>query len=328
LHELIQKIWYGKAYLALPLIPLSWIFRAAAALRRECYKRGILRSYSLPVPVIIVGNISVGGTGKTPLLIYLAELLRVAGRRPGIVSRGYGGQSAHWPRRVYRNSDPTDVGDEAILIAERTGCPVAVGPRRADAAQLLLENQECDMILSDDGLQHYALQRTLEIAVIDGERRFGNGYCLPAGPLREPVSRLNSVDLTVCNGRSGNRGEYLMQIHGNIALNLSTGESQPLSYFVGRPCHAFAGIGNPQRFFELLQDAGISCETHIFPDHYAYRRADIDFPDGAPVLMTEKDAVKCRRFRKGNFWYIPAKAELPKTFDEHFLHLLEEQARG
>jgi tetraacyldisaccharide 4'-kinase len=282
----------------------------------------------LPVPVIIVGNLSVGGTGKTPLLIYLAKLLRQEGLRPGIISRGYGGQARHWPQWVDKNGDPAQVGDEAVLIAAQTGCPMAVGPARIDAARLLLENDACDVILSDDGLQHYALGRTLEIAVIDGERRFGNGFCLPAGPLREPASRLRSVDLVVCNGAAREAGEYSMQVAGNAAVNLLTGEQKPLSFFARQSCHAAAGIGNPQRFFELLQRAGIVCETHIFPDHYAYRAADIDFHDGKPVLMTEKDAVKCRRFARENDWCIPVQAVPQAGFSERLLHLLREKTRG
>lgn len=314
--------------MAWPLLPLSWLFRFVAGLRRSCYRNGLLRVHSLPVPVVIVGNISVGGTGKTPLLIYLARLLRQEGFRPGIVSRGYGGQSKHWPQRVDKNSDPRLVGDEAVLIAAQTACPVAVGPLRADAARLLQENNVCDVILSDDGLQHYALGRTLEIAVIDGERRFGNGYCLPAGPLREPVSRLRNVDLTICNGAAQQAGEYAMQVSGNEAVNILSGELRPLSFFSGRSCHAVAGIGNPQRFFGLMQHAGVVCTRHVFPDHHAYQVADIDFHDDKPVLMTEKDAVKCRRFARGKDWYIPVQAEPQAGFNERFLYLLREKSRG
>lgn len=323
----MQALWYGKPYWAWPLLPLSWLFRGIAALRRSLYRYGWLNVTALPVPVIIVGNISVGGTGKTPLLIYLAQLLRQEGWRPGIISRGYGGKAQHWPQRVDKDSDAALVGDEAVLLAAQSGCPTAVGPVRADVARLLLRNDACDVLLSDDGLQHYALARTIEIAVIDGERRFGNGYCLPAGPLREPVSRLRSVDLVICNG-AAQTGEYAMQVIGDTALSLSTGEHRPLSAFAGQICHALAGIGNPQRFFTLLQNSGIDCETHVFPDHHAYRAAELDFRDGKPLLMTEKDAVKCRRFALENAWYVPVQALPQAAFIERLLYLLREKSRG
>jgi tetraacyldisaccharide 4'-kinase len=328
LQRLLQALWYGSPYKALPLLPLSWLFQGVAGLRRRLYRYGLLRVTTLPVPVIIVGNISVGGTGKTPLLIYLAKLLRQEGRRPAIISRGYGGKTKYWPQRVDKDSDPALVGDEAVLIATQTACPMAVGPVRADAARLLLENGACDVLLSDDGLQHYALGRTIEIAVIDGERRFGNGFCLPAGPLREPVSRLRGVDLVICNGAAQQTGEYSMQVTGNAAVNLLTGERRPLNAFARQSCHALAGIGNPQRFFALLQCAGIACTTHVFPDHYAYQAADIDFHDGRPVLMTEKDAVKCRLFAHENHWYIPVHAIPQAGFSERFLYLLREETHG
>lgn len=328
MQQLVQALWYGPPHRALPLLPLSWLFQVVAALRRGLYRCGLLRVTHLPAPVIIVGNISVGGTGKTPLLIYLARLLRQEGWHPGIISRGYRGQAKQWPQQVAQDSDPAMVGDEAVLIAVQTGCPMAVGPVRAEAARLLLASDACDVILCDDGLQHYALGRTLEIAVIDGERRCGNGFCLPAGPLREPPSRLRSVDLVICNGAARDAGEYAMQIEGKEAVNLATGERRFLSSFAGQNCHALAGIGNPQRFFDLLSNAGIACTTHIFPDHHGYRAADLDFHDGKPVLMTEKDAVKCRVFAHQNHWYIPVQAVPQAAFGERFLQLLREKTRG
>lgn len=328
MQRFVQALWYGNPYRAWPLLPFSWLFRGIVALRRSLYRYGWLRVTTLPVPVIIVGNISVGGTGKTPLLIYLAQLLQKEGWRPGIISRGYGGRSQHWPQHVDENSDPALVGDEAVLIAAQSGCPTAVGPIRADAARLLLKNDACDVLLSDDGLQHYALARTIEIAVVDGQRRFGNGYCLPAGPLREPVSRLRSVDLLICNGTAQQTGEYTMQVAGDTAVNLLTGEHRPLSAFAGQTCHALAGIGNPQRFFRLLQNAGIICETHVFPDHHAYQSDDLDFRDNKPLLMTEKDAVKCRSFAHESDWYVPVQAVPQAAFIERLLYLLREKSRG
>jgi tetraacyldisaccharide 4'-kinase len=257
------------------------------------YTKGILKTCTLPVQVVVIGNITVGGTGKTPLTIWLAELLKNSGYKPGIISRGHGGKSDNWPLSVNEHSDVNQVGDEALLIAKRTQCPVIVGPSRVEAAQKLLAEFDCNVVLSDDGLQHYKLNRDIEIAVIDGERRFGNGYCLPAGPLREPTERLGSVDFVVVNGIKYADHEFSMQFIGDIAINIKTGEQKHLQKFQNVSCHAIAGIGNPERFFKLLESAGLSCTTYSFPDHYAFERDDINFTDANPVLMTEKDAVKC-----------------------------------
>lgn len=291
------------------------------------YRIGVLKRFTLPVPVIVIGNITVGGTGKTPLIIWLAKLLKSEGFRPGIISRGYGGQAESWPQWVDANSHAETVGDEAMLIAKQTGCPMAVSPLRADAGRLLLEKADCNVILSDDGLQHYALNRDIEIAVVDGERRFGNGYCLPAGPLREPRERLQSVDFIVVNGEKSEHNEFSMQITGNIAVNLATGEQKSLQEFNGIECHALAGIGNPDRFFKLLESAGLSCKTHSFPDHYKFQASDISFPSSEPVLMTEKDAVKCMAFAGEQHWYIPVQA-IPETgFTEQLLERLREKIK-
>jgi len=281
----------------------------------------------MPVPVIVIGNITVGGTGKTPLIIWLAELLKNEGFKPGIISRGYGGQAEAWPQSVSADSTAEQVGDEAMLIAKQTGCPMAVSPLRADAARLLFEKSDCNIILSDDGLQHYALNRDIEIAVIDGERRFGNSFCLPAGPLREPIERLQSVDFIVVNGEKAEDHEFSMQITGNIAVNLISGEQKPLQEFNATGCHALAGIGNPDRFFKLLESAGLSCKNHSFPDHYKFKLGDISFSDSAPVLMTEKDAVKCMSFAGEQHWYIPVKAVPETGFAERLLALLQEKSK-
>lgn len=263
--------------------------------------------------MIVVGNISVGGTGKTPLVIWLSRYL---GRdfRPGVVCRGYGGRSRTWPQKVRADSDPATVGDEAVLLATRCGCPVAAGPDRAASAKALIEHEECNLILSDDGLQHLSLARDIEIVVVDGARRHGNGRCLPAGPLREPPSRLKSVDIVVANGEAA-RGEFRMRVSPWKAINL-TGHEAPreLSAFAGMPVHALCAIGNPARFLDMLRAARLEIVPHVFPDHYAFSRDDIAFGDGLPVLMTEKDAVKCRRIASEEHWYVPVRAELDESF--------------
>jgi tetraacyldisaccharide 4'-kinase len=309
-----ERYWYSRNALAVSLLPLSWLFRAIVAFRRGCYR---LRNRAMPrasVPVVVVGNISIGGTGKTPLVIWLAELLKARGHQPGIISRGYGGRATRWPQLVSSESDPALVGDEPVVIARRTGCPMAVGPRRVEAAQGLLSARRCDVLISDDGLQHYALTRDVEIAVIDGERGLGNGWCLPAGPLREPISRLREVDFVVTNGVA-ERGRYAMSVSGDEAVNLrDAGLHRPLQSFVDERPHAVAGIGNPARFFAMLARCGLAVETHAFPDHHRYATDDLEFGDERPVLMTEKDAVKCRAFARPHHWYVPVSARLDERF--------------
>lgn len=324
----LQDIWYKDLIIGTWLMPLGFVFSDMVRFRRYCYRIGIKKTVKLNVPVIIVGNLTVGGTGKTPLVIFLAKLVKASGYRPGIIARGYGGKAASRPRLVFADSKPDDVGDEPLLLAKQSQCPVAVGIKRAESAKLLLELGGCDLIISDDGLQHYALARDIEIAVVDGERWFGNGYCLPAGPMREPPSRLESVDLVVVNGEKNEAGQFSMQLTGSEAVNLATGQSRPLSEFAGQPCHAIAGIGNPGRFFRLLEKAGIIAIEHSFPDHYRFTAGDLVFNDGLPVLMTEKDAVKCVNFAMGDLWQVPVQAELEPEFANRFLELLREKIHG
>lgn len=319
-------VWYTDQLIGLILFPLGFLFSDFVKFRKFLYRIRVLKTHTLPVPVIVVGNITVGGTGKTPLIIWLAELLKNEGFKPGIISRGYGGQAEVWPQWIDTNSTAEQVGDEALLIAKQTGCPMAVSPIRVDAARLLLKQSDCNVILSDDGLQHYALNRDIEIAVIDGERRFGNSYCLPAGPLREPIERLQSVDFIVVNGEKYQDNEFSMQITGNAAVNLVTGQQKNLQDFIVSDCHALAGIGNPKRFFKLLETAGLSCKTHSFPDHYKFQPSDISFPDSEPVLMTEKDAVKCMAFAGEQHWYIPVTAVPETGFAEQLLDLLRKKS--
>lgn len=319
----IDSLWYGNSPLSLLLAPLGWLYCAGAVLRRGAYRLGIVREGRVGAPVIVVGNISVGGTGKTPLVVWLAHFFVSRGLRPGIVSRGYRGRADHWPQQVRGDSDPVMVGDEPVLLARATGCPVVADPDRLRAARSLLQRAECDLILSDDGLQHLRLGRDLEIAVVDGVRRHGNGRCLPAGPLREPVSRLASVDMVVSNG-GGIGDEFTMNVSARDAEKLDdTATSQPLERFGPGPVHAVCGIGSPERFFSTLERAGLTVIRHSFPDHHQFAATDIVFDDEIPVLMTEKDAVKCRRFADWRHWCVPIQAELPETFGARLLRLLD-----
>ena len=323
----IESLWYGRHPLALLLAPFSWLYLSALACRRFMYVTGILPVTRLPVPVIVVGNLTAGGTGKTPLVIWLARYLQALAYKPGIVSRGYGGAAQPEALRVEADSDPALVGDEPVMLAQRTGCPVVVAPDRVKAAQALLRQTDCDILLSDDGLQHTSLARDVEIVVIDGKRRFGNGRCLPAGPLREPAARLDAVDLVVAGG-SAATGEYLMEYTGLPVTSLDGRQETALAGFREQRVHAVAGIGYPERFFSMLRRNGIDIEEHAFPDHHAFRRADLEFGDPAAVLMTEKDAVKCRRFGLENAWYVPVDVELPETFERKLKDLLEEVRDG
>ncbi len=319
LHE---RIWYGKHPLGVVLAPLGWLYAATMWLRRHGYAEGIFHSGGVPVPVIVVGNLSVGGTGKTPFVIWLVDFLQREGYRPGIVSRGYGGHAASYPQQVRPDSAPGTVGDEPVLLARRTRCPIAVGPDRIAAAHALLEHHDCDVIVADDGLQHYALVRDLEIAIVDGVRRYGNGRCLPAGPLRETRRRLEDVDMIVCNGVPS-RGEFRMTLTGHVVRRFGeSGEEQPLDAFAGRRVHAVAGIGNPARFFADLRRHGLEVQEHPFPDHHRFVAADLDFDDDRPVLMTEKDAVKCEGFAPAHAWYVPVTAEVAPQLEIRLKHAL------
>ncbi len=316
-----ERLWYGRSPWSQPLRPLGFLVCLAARLRRWAWRRGLRPVERLPVPVIVVGNITVGGTGKTPLVIWLARYLLEAGMRPGLVSRGYGGRARSWPQQVRPDSDPGVVGDEAILLTRGTGCPMAAGPDRVAAARALLAHHDCDVIISDDGLQHYRLGRDLEIAVVDGIRRHGNRRCLPAGPLREPVTRLDEVDFVVNNGGSG-RLEYPMRLRGERACRLQDpGQCRRLDSFAG-PVHAVAGIGNPRRFFDLLRSQGLEVIPHPFPDHHRFRRRDLEFGDDLPVLMTEKDAVKCRAFGLDGLWSVAVRAEVDRRLGPRILERL------
>jgi len=317
LERHIQALWYGGSRLYLLLLPLAWLYCALGLLRRTAYRIGLLPRAALACKVVVVGNLVAGGSGKTPLVIALARALRGRGLRVGIVCRGYRGRAGHWPLSVTADSDPEEAGDEAVLLAEKTGLPVVAGPHRVAAARALLSETPCDVLLCDDGLQHYALRRDLEIAVVDAERGYGNGACLPAGPLREPRRRLRRVDAVVALGGEYPGATTVMQYAGGDACKLQDPEQRyALDAFAGQNVHAVAGIGYPQRFFRQLLDAGIPVTAHAFDDHHRYTPADLAFADRRPVLMTEKDAVKCRPFSKPDWWVVPVEARLDPAFED------------
>ncbi|HXH04068.1 MAG TPA: tetraacyldisaccharide 4'-kinase [Candidatus Competibacteraceae bacterium] len=305
--------WYrSQSWQRSVLLPLSWLFQALVTLRRSAYRRGWRQVERLPVPVVVVGNITVGGSGKTPLVVRLVELLRDQGWYPGVISRGYGGRAMQWPQAVSAGSDPAQVGDEPLLLARRCRCPLWVGPDRVAAARALLAaHPQCDVLISDDGLQHYRLGRDLELVVLDGERRLGNDACLPAGPLREPPSRLAEVDFLVVNGGVPETGAWHMDLVGEVLVNLrDPSVSCALATWSGQAVHAVAGIGHPQRFFDALRRHGLQVVAHPFPDHHVFQAADLAFDDALPILMTEKDAVKCHPWASARCWYLPVRARL------------------
>ncbi len=319
-----KSIWYESNThpLSLLLAPVGWLFCLITFLRKRAYSSGLLHSTKLSVPVIIVGNISIGGTGKTPLVIWLVDFLQKKGYKPGVISRGYRGQATQWPQRVERDSDPAQVGDEPVVIARNSGCPVYVSPNRIEAGKSLLEDNDCDIIICDDGLQHYSLHRNFEICVIDGKRRHGNGRCLPSGPLREPRSRLKSVDAVVSNGADVT-GEFFMTFEPVMIKQVNGHGIKSINDFKTEEIHAIAGTGNPDRFFDTLRGQGLSITEHPFEDHHTYCSSDFDFGDKKMVIMTEKDAVKCREFAKEYHWYLSIKAILPDIFEQRLANMLK-----
>jgi len=325
--DFIQQVWYGNHWLSKLLLPLSWLYAGIMKLRYMAYTLRILPRRSVNVPVIVVGNITVGGTGKTPLIIWLCHFLTSQGHRPGVISRGYGGRHSGRPQQVRADSHPAQVGDEPVLIAQSTGCPVAIATNRYQAATELLEHTDCDVLLFDDGLQHLSMHRDLEIAVVDGVRRFGNGKCLPAGPLREPITRLATVNMVVGNGRAG-RNEFLMQYVYDDLRSVDGRFTTTLEAYRGTSVHVVTGIGNPERFHSYIRSCSIQVIRHDFPDHHVFVEKDLLFHDGLPVIMTEKDAVKCREFRLENCWYIPITVELTEAFHHRLKQLLKELFNG
>lgn len=347
----ITHYWHSLNTVSLALAPVSLLFCLLVSIRRYLYRSGIMTSCSMPVPVIVVGNIYIGGNGKTPFVIWLVEQLKLAGYKPAVVSRGYGAreQSADfpWPRQVDVQQDPLLFGDEPFMIHQVTGCPVMVDPQRCRALKAIIEQTDCDIIISDDGLQHYAMQRFMEINISDAGRLYGNGLCLPAGPLRETVSRLSQVDYIVYNvsrGQldlaiqakmqlrkngllSGNK-EFFMDYDFSTlhAVSAGSGEAMTLSDFKGKIVHAVAGIGDPEQFFNLLTAQGLKVIEHPFADHHQYQQDDLLFDESNvsyPIIMTEKDAVKCRSFAHSDVWYLPVKARLDDNLSSCILQQLK-----
>jgi tetraacyldisaccharide 4'-kinase len=317
-HSWIHRAWYEDNGWYRLLLPLSGIYWFISMLRRYLYRVGLMRTRRAKVPVIVVGNITAGGTGKTPVTVWLAHALAKHGFSPGIVSRGYGGSKAGASMRVDARSDPAVVGDEPVLIAMRTGCPVVVDANRARGAAMLVEDG-ADLVIADDGLQHYALARDHEICVVDGPRGLGNGYLLPAGPLREPANRLDEVDQVLVNGRlrddapassTGLQNAITFRLVVGDACRLNGSLARSVREFGGKTVHAVAAIGNPQRFFNTLRGHGIQIIEHAYPDHAPLRPDELDFGDGFDILMTEKDAVKFPRQVSDRYWYVPVDVEI------------------
>ena len=336
----VNRLWYRRRLhpLLWLLVPLNWLFIATSSLRRAAFRLGLKKVYRAPVPVVVVGNISVGGTGKTPLILALVDILRGAGYKPGIVARGYGGQGP-FPQLVTDASQASQIGDEPLMLHQVAQVPVCVSPNRGQAAAHLLANSDCNIILSDDGLQHYALARDIEIAVVDQSRGLGNAWRLPCGPLRESPRRLKGVDYVVLNqvkrqpvaslGRPV--PATIVQAKGvDMTINAlgwrRVTDHQMIETPDGEGVIAIAGIGNPQRFFNLLEDHHLHIlETRVFADHHAYQAADFhNVSNVYPLVMTEKDAVKCRAFARPHWYFLKVGAILPESFKTNFLQRVQE----
>jgi tetraacyldisaccharide 4'-kinase len=335
MEQRLNELWYRESPGFSLLVPLGWLYGLVMALRRAAYSKGWLQTLRAGKPVIVVGNLSVGGTGKTPLVAWLAEQLSLSGLRVGIVSRGYG-RSKREPEGVHAESSWRDVGDEPMLLEQLTGCDVVVAQDRVAGARQLVA-LGVDVIIADDGLQHLRLARDCEIVVIDGARGFGNGRLLPAGPLREPASRVRNANRVVVNGapqhaslRSGEGALVFAEGISDACLLMSLfgGEAhrvdglaapESLEHFRGRRVHAVAGIGNPQRFFRDLRTRGIEIVEHPFADHHPFTAADLTFGDDLPVLMTQKDAVRCRELENARLWYVPVVARFSDSQSRELL---------
>ncbi len=313
IHTWIDKYWYQKHVVRWGLYPFAWGYQAISVLRRAWLQR---RQISYPVPLIVVGNLTVGGAGKTPLVIALVQAAQARGLKVGVVSRGYGASQNSTPRLVTAQDDPRHVGDEPLLIVQKTQVPVVIAKKRNAAVSYLLSHHPVDMIISDDGLQHYRMGRAIEIAVIDGQRGLGNGLCLPAGPLRERAKRLQQMDFVVVNGGGYCTDSYVMQVLPEPLVQLSSGILVTLEQLV-QPVAAVAGIGNPQRFFALLQQMGLRYVPYIFADHHVFSRSELDLQEKI-IVMTEKDAIKCRTFATESMYVLPIRSELSEAFWQAF----------
>jgi tetraacyldisaccharide 4'-kinase len=315
------RYWYRRGAIAWLLWPVSVVFACVVFTRRIFYGLRLLKSAHPGIPVIVVGNLTVGGSGKTPLVLWIAEFLRNNGWSPAIVSRGYGGK-VEGPRAATVASEPEEVGDEPIMLSRRSGCPVWVGADRLKVIEALrAQHPAVDVLVLDDGLQHYRLRRDVEIAVVDS-RGLGNGFLLPAGPLRESAWRLRFVDAVVSHG-STLKG-FAMQLEGEVAHRMTDArDRQPLQAWRGQKVHAVAGIGNPSRFFVHVGRLGPRVVPHPFPDHHRFIPGELEFGDEAPVLMTEKDAVKLRRYARAGWWVLPVSAKLDPAFGDWLLRKLD-----
>lgn len=332
LKKFFENLWYGSELpngsriVVFFLKSCSSVYIMMLSLRKKVFDLGIFKSFHPTVPVIVVGNLTIGGTGKTPLVIALAEYLKQGGYRPGIVSRGYGGKSPVYPLLITDQTTVIHAGDEAILLAQRTQCPIVISPKRVDAIRLLLNHADCNIILSDDGLQHLAMKRDIEIMVVDGERRFGNKQCLPLGPLREPVERSKTVDFIIINGNSHEDG-YNMTVLPEGFVHVETGQEYPLEHFKDQWVHVVTGIGNPRRFFDTLTHLQVNYNKREFPDHYMFTKKDLIFEQKFPIVMTEKDAVKCKQFVSpdvNDMYYLKVVTKLDPFFKENFMKKLNQ----
>lgn len=295
------------------LLPISGVFYALSSMRRMLYRIGVFTTNQFKVPVVVVGNITVGGSGKTPIVIKLVKHFQQQDKKVGVVSRGYGGSHASGSLLVDVGTSAGLSGDEPLLIAMQTDAPVMINKDRSKAVYDLIEQCQPDVVISDDGLQHYAMGRDIEIAVVDGRRRFGNGFYLPAGPLRESQSRLNEVDFVINNGAI-QAGEITARLEPKFFVNVLTGEQQPLDFFIKKVCHGVAGIGHPQRFFDVIKHLCAILYRHKFKDHHPYVDKDLAFDDEHPIIMTAKDCVKCSEFANDRMWYLHVEVNLSEDF--------------
>jgi tetraacyldisaccharide 4'-kinase len=329
----LERAWYKKAGWLILLWPIAFFFQGLTKFRRA-FQQGNSRPTKHNVPVVVIGNISVGGTGKTPLLIAIVQQLQTVGLRPGIISRGFGGAGAVYPMQVNGNDNPAIAGDEPVLIARKTNCPVVIDPDRRSALDYLLDSNKIDVVLSDDGLQHYKLFRNIEVIVVDGQREFGNEMCFPAGPLREPIQRLQEADFIVINVTGltsvpmvSSSASMTMEPKGLV--NMVTGEKRPFDgapFNMGNKVQAVSGIGNPKRFYDLLDKLPYQIIPLEFPDHHQFLESDFQsgiFDEHQPIVMTEKDAIKCEKFAKNNFWYLQTQVRLQDSFLEEFTNKIK-----
>ena len=329
MKQWLLKKWSTRNWLTIILLPVSLLYRLVISKKRKAFITNPPKKH--PLPIIVVGNIYVGGTGKTPVVIHLVNLLKENGYKPAVISRGYGA-SIDNPLMVNSGSNAQQTGDEPLLIYSNCKVPVVVNPDRNGSVNFILENCDCDIIVSDDGLQHYALNRDVELVVFDAQKGIGNGFLLPAGPLREPLSRLSDTDFTLINGSSSfldggcfdRVNQFFLDIE--LAVNMASGESISLKELGqnNTKIHAVAGIGNPERFFAQLEQHGLEITRHPYGDHFPYTEQTIDFVDGYPVVMTEKDAVKCMEFAKQDWWMVPAQVRFKGDFDSQFLAKVEQ----